>query len=95
MQRSQKQAATWAWVLGGIVIAVLTINLARNAMKQEVKQKVRETLQQQYGDAIQDYRSDPIRFRARIQQQVTRGQATQQEADQFIEMVRTMSQKLP
>ena len=86
---------SWLWVLGAILAVSLIGGQCRRSTKQATKDAVQKVLLREYGDAIQDYRSDPVRFRARVQESVRQGTITQQEADEAIEMVRKMSQTLP
>ena len=85
----------WIWVLAAIFAVSLVVGQFRRSMKKATNEAVQKVLLREYGDAIQDYRSDPIRFRGRVQEFVRNGQVTQQEAEEGIEMVKKMSQTLP
>ena len=85
----------WVWIVAAIFALSLIVGQFRSFMKQATKEAVQKVLLREYGDAVQDYRSDPVRFRARFQDLARREGLTQQEAEEGIEMVRRMSQTLP
>ena len=95
MNSVTKQIPGWVWVVAATVAISLVVGQCRSSVKQAAKESVQKVLLREYGDAIQDYRSDPIRFRARVQEFVRNGQITQKEAEEGIEMVRKMSETMP
>gem|GEM_PF-6542055 len=95
LNSEKQQIPRWVWVIVTILAVVLITGQIRSCAKQDAKKALQQMLLQNYGDAIQDYRSDPIRFRARVQDLVRRGEVSQQEANEFVELVRKMSQTVP
>jgi hypothetical protein len=85
----------WAWIVAAIIALSLIVGQFRSCMKQATKEAVQKVLLREYGDAVQDYRSDPVRFRARFHELARREGLSQQETEEGIEMVRKMSQTLP
>lgn len=95
MKSTNQQPHLWVYIAVAIVGTSLVLGQIRGCMHKVRKEAVQQILLREYGDAIQDYRSDPIRFRARIQELVRQGRLTQQEAEECIELVRKMSQAMP
>jgi hypothetical protein len=95
LNSEKQQIPRWAWVIITILAVILITGQIRSCAKQDAKKAIQEMLLRNYGDAIQDYRSDPIRFRARAQDLVRQGKISQQEADEFVELVRKMSRIVP
>ncbi len=95
MRSNSKPLPPWAWVAAATFAVVVGFNCLRSSVKQEADKQVKEFLQQEYGEAVRQYRADPLGFRARLQQQVQHGEIRQQDADQVMTMVENLSRKLP
>ena len=95
MNSTTQKIPSWVSVLAAVVAVVLVVGQIRRNMERVTKEAVSEMILRDYGDAIQDYRSDPVRFRSRIQEFVRQGKLTQQEADEGIALVRKLSQTVP
>ena len=95
MNTSNKPLPQWAWIVAASFAVIVGFNCLRSSVKQESDKQVKEFLQREYGEAVRQYRADPLGFRARLQQQVQHGEIRQQDADQVMTMVENLSRTLP
>ena len=95
MNSTNQKFPAWGWVLAAIVAVSLVVGQVRSCTKQAAKEAMQQWIRREYGDAIQDYRSDPVRFRARFHELARREGLTPQQAEEGVEMVRRMSQNVP
>lgn len=95
LNTAKETIPAWGWVLASILVIGLFASQVRSCAKQAAKESMQQWIQREYGDAIQDYRSDPVRFRARFHELARREGLTPQQAEEGIEMVRRMSQNVP
>lgn len=95
MNQNRKPIPSWLWTAGALVVVIFMVSSLSRSCDRAKKEGMQKVLMRDYGDAIQDYRSDPVRYRDRIQQLVREGKVSQQEADEAVEMTRKMSQAAP
>jgi hypothetical protein len=95
MATPSKDATPWGWIVVVVFVGILGFNCLRTSWNREVDGQIQQFLNQEYGPAVRQYRADPMAFRARVQQQVQRGELSPQDAEDLLKMVERLSRKLP